>query len=169
MKMSRRAKRMERTYKRHKGSTQLNLVSLMDIFTILVFFLLVNSSDVEVLPSTKSIKLPESYAEKPPAEAVTVMVTDKMILVQGRKVISVQEAIENELTDIPALQEVLERIAANTIRPTTEETLRPEVNILADKRTPYRLLKKIMLTSSKAKYGQVSLAVIQKYPDSTEK
>ncbi len=166
MKMSRRAQRMERTYKRHKGTTQLNLVSLMDIFTILVFFLLVNTSDVEVLPSTKSVKLPESYAEQPPAEAVTVMVTKEAILVQGRKILSVQEALDNELTDIPALQQALEEIAARTILPVAEgDAARPEMNVMADKHIPYRLLKKIMLTGSKAKYGQVSLAVMQKYPN----
>ena len=48
-----RAKRMEKHHKRNKSTAALNLVSLMDIFTILVFFLLVNSSDVETLPSTK--------------------------------------------------------------------------------------------------------------------
>ena len=63
MKFAGRAARMDRHHKRHKRSTALNLVSLMDIFTILVFFLLVNSSDVEVLPSAKDVQLPESIAE----------------------------------------------------------------------------------------------------------
>ncbi len=36
MKQSRRAKRMERHHKRGKGTPAFNLVSLMDIFTILV-------------------------------------------------------------------------------------------------------------------------------------
>ncbi len=168
MKMSRRALRMERTYKRHKGSTQLNLVSLMDIFTILVFFLLVNASDVEVLPSTKSVKLPESFAQQHPEEAVTVMVTNEAILVQGRRILSVQEALDSELTDIPALQKALEAMSARAILTPGEDALRPEMNIMADKTIPYRLLKKIMLTGTKANYGQVSLAVMQKYPDNDE-
>ena len=58
-----RAARMDRHHKRHKQGVSLNLVSLMDIFTILVFFLLVNSSDVEVLPNAKDVQLPESIAE----------------------------------------------------------------------------------------------------------
>ena len=64
MHKSKRAKRMEVRHKRHKAAGTLNLVSLMDIFTILVFFLLVNSSDVEVLPNAKDIQLPESIAEQ---------------------------------------------------------------------------------------------------------
>ncbi len=163
MKMSRRAQRMERTYKRHKGSTQLNLVSLMDIFTILVFFLLVNASEVEVLPSTKAIKLPESIAQQHPREAVTVMVSERAILVMGHKVADVAEALDNGRAFIPALQERLEVLAGRRQRTADEE--RPEVNILADKHTPYRLLRKIMLSCTRAQYGQVSLAVLQKYSD----
>ncbi len=158
MKMSRRAQRMERTYRRHKGSTQLNLVSLMDIFTILVFFLLVNASEIEVLPSTKSIKLPESIAEQRPRETVTVMVTGEAILVMGRKVADVDAVLASDAAHVPALQERLELLARNR-RPGD----RPEVNIMADRKTPYRLLRKIMLSCTRAQYGQVSLAVLQKY------
>ena len=62
MKQSRRARRMERHHKRHKGTPSFNLVSLMDIFTILVFFLLVNSGEGEVLPSTKNVDLVDGIA-----------------------------------------------------------------------------------------------------------
>ncbi len=162
MKMSRRAQRMERTYKRHKGGTQLNLVSLMDIFTILVFFLLVNASEVEVLPSTRSIKLPESLSQQRPRETVTVMVSEQAIMVMGHKVAGVAQALDNGQAFIPALQERLEALARRRLKAAGE---RPEVNILADKRTPYRLLRKIMLSCTRAQYGQVSLAVLQKYSD----
>ena len=60
MKFMGRAARMERHHKRHKGGAGINLVSMMDIFTILVFFLLVNSSEVEVLPNAKEFVLPDS-------------------------------------------------------------------------------------------------------------
>ena len=64
MQMSRRALRMERHHKRHRSRGGLNLVSLMDIFTILVFFLLVNSSEVQTLPNAKDLELPESIADR---------------------------------------------------------------------------------------------------------
>ncbi len=79
---SKRAKRMERHHKRGKGAP-LNLVSLMDIFTILVFFLLVNSSDVEVLPNAKDVQLPESIAEEKAKETVVIVIGDDDIIVQG--------------------------------------------------------------------------------------
>ena len=76
MQMSRRALRMERHHKRMKRSgSGLNLVSMMDIFTILVFFLLVSSGETEVLPNPKDIQLPESMALERARETVVVMVT----------------------------------------------------------------------------------------------
>ena len=76
MQMSRRALRMERHHKRTKRSgSGLNLVSMMDIFTILVFFLLVSSGETEVLPNPKDIQLPESAALERARETVVVMVT----------------------------------------------------------------------------------------------
>ena len=88
---SARAKRMEKHHKRNLGSGSLNLVSLMDIFTILVFFLLVNSSDVQTLPNAKDMKLPESIAEKKPEETVTILIGKTEILVQGTPVVKIDD------------------------------------------------------------------------------
>ena len=60
----------------------INLVSMMDIFTILVFFLLVNSSDVEVLPNAKEIVLPTSTAPHPvcpPARTAAVCAANRRV------------------------------------------------------------------------------------------
>ena len=89
MKASRRAKRMTRHHARTKRTASLNMVSLMDIFTILVFFLLVSSSSVQDLPNTKQIKLPESVSDQLPKETVVIVVGNEDIVVQGRKVASV--------------------------------------------------------------------------------
>lgn len=91
MKMSRRAKRMERNHKRNKNGGTLNLTALMDIFTILVFFLMVNQSEVEV-QNSDDIKLPVSISENKPNEQVTIMVSHSDILVQGRAIVSTADA-----------------------------------------------------------------------------
>jgi biopolymer transport protein ExbD len=57
---------------RNTSSVDLNLVSLIDIFTILIFFLLFNMGVAEILPNSKAIKLPESTAEKL-RRAITIM------------------------------------------------------------------------------------------------
>jgi biopolymer transport protein ExbD len=163
MKQSRRAKRMERHHKRHKGTPGFNLVSLMDIFTILVFFLLVNSGEGEVLPSTRNIDLPESVAEQKPRENVVVMITERDILVQGTRVASVDELRASGSSRVDALKRALE--AQNQRRVLADpraEAVGPEVTIMGSKDIPYQLLKKVMASCTDAGYGKISLAVLQK-------
>ncbi len=164
MKMSRRAQRMQRHHKRAKSGTAINLVSLMDIFTILVFFLLVNSSDVQNLPSTKDIQLPKSSAEQMPKETIFIIVSETNILVQGRPVSSVQEILASDSNMILPLKKELEYQASRSKAPSAdkEEEARREITIMGDKSIPYRLLKKIMITCNSANYNNISLAVSKK-------
>jgi biopolymer transport protein ExbD len=162
MKMSRRAQRMERRHKRARSGIGLNLVSLMDIFTILVFFLLVHSSDGEVLPSTKAVRLPESLAEKAPKQTLVVTVGDHDILVQGRRVAAVSEVMDAGSDIIEPLKAELDYQASRTSVAGGQGSATREVTIMGDKEIPYRLLKKIMLTCVRASYENISLAVLQK-------
>jgi len=163
MKQSRRAKRMQRHHKRHKGIPGFNLVSLMDIFTILVFFLLVNSGEGEVLPSTKSVELPESVAEQKPRENVVVMVTDRDILVQGSRVASIENLKSQTGLKIAPLIRALEaQIHRRVLVDPEGKKVVPEVTIMGGRDIPYQLLKKVMASCTEAGYGRISLAVLQK-------
>ena len=163
MKMSRRALRMERHHKRHKRQAGLNMISLMDIFTILVFFLLVNSSDVEALPPAKALKLPESVAEQKPKQTLVIMVNDRSILVQGRVVARVAEVNASTALIISPLREELGHQAARARALQTARTpFRGEVTVMGDKEIPFELLKKIMVTCARSDYGRISLAVLRK-------
>jgi len=162
MHKSKRAQRMERRHKRGRLG-QLNLVSLMDIFTILVFFLLVNSSDVEVLPNAKDIQLPESIAEEKAKETVVILIGDEDIIVQGTPVAKVAQVLRRKGNDIPELRQAL--LAQNDRvlrREAQDDIIGREVTIMGDKDIPYRLLKKVMATCTESEYGQISLAVLQK-------
>ncbi|MBI1195915.1 MAG: biopolymer transporter ExbD [Gammaproteobacteria bacterium] len=163
MEQSRRVKRMERHHKQNLRKVPLNLVSLMDIFTILVFFLLVNSGDVDVLPNAKTINLPKSVAEEKPRQNVVVMVTDRDIIVQGRKVASVADSMKSKDMGISSLKTALEQQAARILRGDNKHN--PEVTIMGDREIPYRLLKKVMVSCTEAKYARISLAVMQKGED----
>ena len=163
---SNRAKRMDRHHKRHKASTALNLVSLMDIFTILVFFLLVNSSDVEVLPNAKDIQLPESIAEEKAKETVVILIGDEDIIVQGSPVAKVSVVLGRPGNDIPELRQALLSQNDRVLRKEAQDDIAGrEVTIMGDKDIPYRLLKKVMATATASEYGQISLAVLQKSSD----
>ena len=166
MKMSARAKRMDRRHERAKRGGALNLVSLMDIFTILVFFLLVNSSDVEVLPNTKDIQLPESIAEQKAKETVVVLIGDEDIIVQGTPIAKVDQVMRTSGNIIAELKEALRRQNDRVLRREQNEDIASrEVTIMGDKDIPYRLLKKVMATCTDADYGRISLAVMQKSSD----
>ena len=161
MKLTPLQKRTER-HARNKLSVDLNLVSLIDIFTILIFFLLANASEVEVLPSTKAVKLPESTAEKTPKETVVVLVSNQDIVVQGRKVSSVSEAMSADSDLIGPLKAELDYHAGRQLIRKEKEARNKAVTIMGDKEIPYRLLRKIMVTCARANYSDISFAVIQK-------
>ena len=160
MKSSRRIKRMSR----NKGNkTTLSLVSLMDVFTILVFFLLSNSSSDEVLSNPKEIALPNSVVESKARETIVIFVSSEVILLQGEPMMATSEALSSKKEIIDTLREELvrqkDKIISARAKPKTDSK---EVTIMADKKIPFKLLKRIMSTCTSAGYGKISLAVIQK-------
>jgi biopolymer transport protein ExbD len=153
---------MERHHKRAKPA-MLSLVSLMDIFTILVFFLLVNQAEVQALDVPKNIELPESMAMAKPAETVVVMVTPKQVLVQGRPVATVADVDAQPGLVVEALRDALKRQTDRFLRASAQaDVAAREITILGDKSVPYRVLKKVMATCTDADYGKLSLAVLQR-------
>jgi biopolymer transport protein TolR len=162
MSHSSRAKRMERHHKRAKPAS-LSLVSLMDIFTILVFFLLVNQSEVQALDVPKNIELPESMSLARPSETVVVMVTPEQILVQGKAVANTRDVEASEELVVQPLREALKAQTDRFLRASAQADIAGrEITILGDKTVPYRVLKKVMATCTDADYGKLSLAVLQR-------
>ena len=159
--MSRRARRMERHHKRTGRGSAINLVSLMDIFTILVFFLLVNSSDGEVLPTHKAVNLPESIADEKPRETLVVTITASDIRIHGDVVASIDTVLQETGTTSETLGNALEMLASRTPKAMETQALR-EATIMGDREIPYRLLKKVMATCTQAGYRRISLAVLQR-------
>lgn len=160
MRNTRRIKRMKRN---RVKIGKMNLTSLMDVFTILVFFLLVNSGSVEVMEAPKIVKLPESRVETKPRETVVIFVSPDQILVQGQAVGFVADVLDS---DSPTLDAITARLAAlkeNILGPNTLAVAgSQEVTILADRSVPFGVVKKIMSTCTREGYENVSLAVIQK-------
>lgn len=160
MKQSLRARRMARLHRRHKSQPKLNLVSLMDIFTILVFFLLVNSSDVEVLQNNKAIKLPDSVAEKKPDNTLVVMVSADDIVISGRSIVSVSEALAGNEDQIIPLKKELEYLASRKPFANDFEAKKGrDITIMGDSSIPYTLIKRVMTTCAQTDYRNISLAV----------
>ena len=162
MRNSRRIKRMGRN---RLKITKMNLTSLMDVFTILVFFLLVNSGSVELVESPKDVQLPESFEEAKPRETVVVSVSPAEIIVQGRVVASVPDILEDKENSLNGLAARLAELKDNIVGPATLAVAgSQEVTILADKSVPFIVVRKVMSACTIEGYENVSLAVVQKPP-----
>ena len=160
IKNSRRMNRMGRNKKKVAG---LSLVSLMDVFTILVFFLLTNSSSNEVLSNPKEISLPDSVVESKPRETLVIFVSPEVILLQGEVIMKTSDLLLSKKDIVVELRDKLMEQKKNVIGTTTKAVAdSKEVTLLADKKIPFKYLKKIMSTCTSAGFGKISLAVIQK-------
>jgi len=157
-----RMNRMARRHKFRKPAT-IQLTSLIDILTVLVFFLLVNSQNVTNIPDSQQLILPKSTAETRASDTtLTVMVNEKSIVVQGVKVTDTPSALQIQGDIIPELAKELAYRASKT-----EPTLNPEgipereIMILGDKSISYSLLRKVMATCSASDYSKISFAVLR--------
>ena len=162
MKMTPLEKRAARK-ERNKSMVDLNLVSLIDVFTILIFFLLSNSSSSpETLPPSKSVMLPESSSEKEPKQTIVVIVNNNEIVVEGHKVADVA-AFANAGNDvIPPLKDALESLSSRQVVRADNAAQATAVTIMGDKDIPYQLLRKVMVTCALANFVDVSFAVRSK-------
>ena len=166
MKSSRRIKRMSRNRTTAVG---INLTSLMDVFTILVFFLLVNSASTEVLETPKRITLPDSVVEEKPRETVVIFISPTEVTVQGELVVQVADIQRTSAQNIASIGDRLAMLSENIIGFNTKMVAEShEVTILADKSVPFRVIKKVMSTCTSQGYGRISLAVLQRAPETPE-
>ena len=153
-------RRIIRTMKQSKRQVSINVVSLIDIFAILVFYLLVNALVVEVIPEYQNLKLPDSISKDKAKRTVAVAISDHSILVDDHVVMSVDEALLVNERTLQGLAQVLSSRQKDDEKPLIDgEPEILDVNIVADYKTPYELLKKVLATCVDAKFGKVSLAV----------
>ncbi len=164
MKQSSRAKRMAKHRLRLNNVPKLNLVPLIDCFTLLIFFLLINySATVEILSSDKSIKLPASISEVAPTETIVITVSATDIVVAGQRVGSVSEMMASNSQKFLPLERELKSLAsqAGPLTEAEKKEGRP-ITIMGDRAIPYEQLKKIMATCVAADYRKIALAVSHK-------
>jgi biopolymer transport protein ExbD len=146
-----------------REDAQLNLIPMIDILSVLVAFLLVYSTEVEVIQNSKGVSIPESRTEVLPKQSVVVMVTKDALFVQGERVASLAEVTDPHTLLVEPLRNVLQRPIAGLDAAARDAALTSrEVTVLADKDLPYEVLRKVLATCTAAAYGKISLAVLQK-------
>jgi biopolymer transport protein ExbD len=155
--------RIKKHRKREHGGSHMALVPFIDVMTILVVFLLVHTSDVDVIPNTKNITIPVSVSPKKPHGSVVVMITKDDLLVDGQKVAGVADITASDALVIAPLRKALREQANKALIATGPQPIADrEVTIMGDRNIPYVVLKKVMATCTGADYGKVSLAVIER-------
>jgi biopolymer transport protein TolR len=162
MSMSNRARRMAQHHLRHRADAELNLVPFIDILTVMVAFLLVYATQVEVIHNSKAIALPESIARQAPHPTVVVTVTSSEIYVQGERVATVPQVLAQSGDEIASLRAALESRQVVGATATAADPAHRELTIMADKELPYQVLKKVMSTCTGADYSHIALAVLEK-------
>jgi len=159
MKESRRLKRMERNNRSHHVC--LNLIPMLDILSVLVFFLLFHSFN-GAMPEQRLV-LPESIVETKPRGTLAISVTAEAVMIQGKPVVKTADLYDDQIGVVPEITARLEQLQPYTKSDTTGvETETREITLLSDKTIPFKVLKKIMTSCTASGYGKISLAVIQK-------
>jgi len=164
------SRRIARMTRNRSALPKLQLTSLMDVFTTLVFFLVVNSgSDVERLHQPQQIALPESVVEEKPRDTVVIVVSKDEVLVQGVQVARVADIQATGNAEIEPIGARLAELNDSVIGLSTQAVAESkEVTVLADKSVPFSVLKKVMATCTAHGYTRESLAVVQKPGSSTQ-
>jgi biopolymer transport protein TolR len=153
--------RIKRHRKRAHGANHDALIPFIDMMTILVVFLLAHTADVDILPNTKNISIPQSISDRKPNAAIVVMITKDSVFVDGQLVGTVAQVMANEGPSFAPLKNALVAQTQKALVQQADASKRA-VTIMGDKDTPYSLLKKVMLTCSDADFGKVSFAVIER-------
>jgi biopolymer transport protein ExbD len=160
--MSSRAMRMAQHHVRNRADAELNLIPLIDILSVMVAFLLVYSTEVEVIQNSKGIEIPQSIAQTAPKQSVVVMITKDDLFVQGEFITTVALIRADKNPQVEPLRVALKRPLLVGKEMTERDLAQREITIMADKALPYDVLKRVMSTCTAADYGKISLAVLQK-------
>ncbi|MEQ1875144.1 MAG: biopolymer transporter ExbD [Bdellovibrionia bacterium] len=156
-----------------EGTFVLQITSMIDIFTIMVFFLLKSystSSVVNTGPSSE-VRLPSSVSESASVESLKLTVSKSGIFVDDKKVIDLKdgtiakESVEsNDPQFIRPLFEELDKQAEKSKGiAAVNETVKfdGKITVQADSELNYELLRKVMYTATLAGYNDLKLAAVK--------
>lgn len=150
----------------HKNiNADLNVTPLVDMFVILVLFLIANfSATGEILAMSKDIELPEASNTDELQLAPVVQVSKDQVIVSGVSVGRVDDLTREDYLNIPQLEEKLRDMkkqfedlhnAAND-----SGAFKGDVNIQADKKVQFRIIKRVMFSCAAAGYGNIAFATL---------
>lgn len=153
---------------KHGGNADVLITPLVDMFVIIVLFLIANfSATGEVLMMTKDIQLPEASNVKEVEMHPVVMVSGEEVSISGTVVGRVQDLVKEEYLNIPALEEKLRDMKKqfedlHAMAQDTTNTFKGDVNIQAHKDVEFAIIKRVMFSCASAGYNNINFATLQK-------
>jgi biopolymer transport protein ExbD len=157
-----------RRRKRGDGTVKLNITSMIDMFTLMVVFLLKNySAQGQLVTPAENLMLPTSSVEKMANEALSVKVSRNTIMVENTVVIDpamYQKLMSQKEFMIDALYKVLnERATAAKKQSELYKTeFSGKISIQGDVEIPYNVLTRVMYTCGQAGYPNMNLVVYRR-------
>lgn len=159
-------RRMRGRTRTRAGVAGINLIPLLDIFTILLLFFLVQAGDPsETLPVLEHLRLPFSEAKQPPHRELVVGIEPDRITLEGQQVATVEEVLAGDTDLVPGLASALEDYVEEALKAARAQgvasgaRMAGEVTIMGDREIPFRVLKRVMYTCASRYFGHISLAV----------
>ena len=146
--------------KKKRGDVILNLAAMMDIFTLLVFFLLMNTGQAELLSPPPEMKLPVSIAQTPPDPHLVVSITTQGVSVGGKPVMGLEALRAGSDDVLVPLRDALLRARSEQAAAGPDGAQLP-VTILGDRSIPYEVLKRVMASCQAARFTAIDLAIKQ--------
>src|SRR5437016_12762134 len=162
------SKVLEKKFNRAKRGVYaaLTLTSLVDVMTIVVIFLLMNfSANGEVLYMSKDIKLPDAYHGAQLERAPVISVSGEAVTFDGRMLLQTSDLEKGDVLNVPELEDALrdekrryEQIHQND----PDHPFRGLVNVQADRRIPFRVIKRVMFACNQSGFGNINFAALAK-------
>ncbi len=182
-------RRINTTLKRKSGSGSrksvmagLYLTSMVDMFAIMVIFLLQSfSAEGELIVLPKGLELPEAKNTGVLQKAPVLTVSREKVEFEGKVVASTPDVATQEGWAIPALQDALKEykvkleeevkakaLAEGQTLPADQPiAIEQKVNISADRRLQFQVVKKIIYNASYAGFPDFRFAVFGKKSEAT--
>src|SRR3954469_2330201 len=144
----------------------LTLTSLVDVMTIIVIFLLMNfSANGEVLYMSKDIKLPDAYHGAQLDRAPVVSISADAVTFDGRQVAQTPDLMKGDALNVPELEDALrdEKRRYDQVRQNDpDHPFRGLVNVQADRKIPFKVIKRIMFACNQSGFGNINFAALAK-------
>ncbi len=148
---------------KRESNVELNLTSMIDIFVLMVVFLIQQfSADGDLLFMTEKIRMPEAAFYEQLERAPVIQVSQEDIMIEGALIAQVSDVAQEELWNIQRLEEQLRdhKKAFDALRMAgAGGEFKGDINIQADRQVPFKIIKKVMYSANQAGYFNINFAV----------